>query len=305
MFGFTEHLGIDFPGEASGMMLPPEKWSGTTIANVPIGQGISVTPLQMAVAYLRRGQRRRDGEAAPDPRRTGPGIAPGLERDGGSANEEHAEEAAARGKSAAAQVTGFTVAGKTGTAQKINDDGIGYSQEKYWASFVGMVPAEDPELVILVMVDEPQQEYYGSEVAAPAFSQIADFALKNLGIAPTCRQVGGTSAEGRCEAMIESPLVRLKDLFSEVEGCRIVGDPSIPISALSYRCSQVGPGHLFFCVPGFVRDGHDFAPEAIGRGGSALCVERVLAVAVRKWWSRPCGGRWEGLPRRSSADRAP
>lgn len=78
--------------------------------------------------------------------------------------------------------------------------------------------------------------------------------------------------------MIESRLVRLKDLFSQVEGHRVVGDPSIPISALSYRSSQVGPGCLFFCVPGFVRDGHEYAPEAVGRGGSALCVERVLAV---------------------------
>jgi UDP-N-acetylmuramoyl-L-alanyl-D-glutamate--2,6-diaminopimelate ligase len=78
--------------------------------------------------------------------------------------------------------------------------------------------------------------------------------------------------------VIESRLVRLKDLFSQVEGCRVVGDPYTPISALSYRSSQVGPGHLFFCVPGFVRDGHEFAQEAVARGGSALCVERVLAV---------------------------
>jgi cell division protein FtsI (penicillin-binding protein 3) len=96
--------------------------------------------------------------------------------------------AAETGISQVSQVEGFTVAGKSGTAQKINEDGIGYSQDKYWASFIGMVPAESPELVILVMVDEPQDEIYGAEVAAPAFSEIADFALKHLGIAPTAAE---------------------------------------------------------------------------------------------------------------------
>lgn len=185
LFGFTEHLGIDFPGEASGTMLPLKKWSGSTIANVPIGQGISVTPLQMAVAYsvvandgvMVRPHFILDGQVPESHRVLSEKVALQM--------RIMLKEAAATGKSAAAQVKGFTVAGKTGTAQKIADDGIGYSKEKYWASFVGMVPAEDPKLVILVMVDEPQQEYYGSEVAAPAFARIADFALKNLGIAPT------------------------------------------------------------------------------------------------------------------------
>jgi cell division protein FtsI (penicillin-binding protein 3) len=185
-FGFTQSMGVDFPGEAAGMMLPPEKWSGATIINVPIGQGISVTPLQMAAAYATVAN---GGLAVP----------PHLAMDGRAADSRRVltekvsaqlramlKEAAARNQ--ASQVKGFTVAGKTGTAQKINDDGVGYSQEKYWASFIGMVPAESPELVILVMVDEPQVQYYGAEVAAPAFSKIADFALKHLGIAPTATQ---------------------------------------------------------------------------------------------------------------------
>ena len=184
-FGFTEPLGIDFPGEASGMMPPLNKWSGSTIANVPMGQGISVTPLQMAVAFsivandgvMVKPHFILDGQVPESHRVLSEKVALQM--------RAMLKQAVASGKSAAAQVKGFTVAGKTGTAQKINDDGIGYSQSKYWASFVGMVPAENPKLVILVMVDEPQQEYYGSEVAAPAFARIADFALKNLGIAPT------------------------------------------------------------------------------------------------------------------------
>jgi cell division protein FtsI (penicillin-binding protein 3) len=77
------------------------------------------------------------------------------------------------------------VAGKTGTAQKVKEGGGGYDQDRYVASFVGMVPAESPRLVILVKVDEPTTEHLGAYVAAPAFAKIADFALKSLGIPPT------------------------------------------------------------------------------------------------------------------------
>ncbi len=80
--------------------------------------------------------------------------------------------------------------------------------------------------------------------------------------------------------MVESGTVKLADLFRDVEGFRILGDPSLDVSSLSYRSSGVGPGHLFFCVPGFVRDGHEFAPEAVSRGAVALCVERELAVSI-------------------------
>ncbi len=80
--------------------------------------------------------------------------------------------------------------------------------------------------------------------------------------------------------MVESSAVRLADLLREVGGFRVEGDPSTDISHLSYRSSHAGPGHLFFCVPGFVRDGHDFAPDAVERGASALCVERKLDLPV-------------------------
>lgn len=80
--------------------------------------------------------------------------------------------------------------------------------------------------------------------------------------------------------MVESGAVRLVDLFREAEGSRIVGDPTTSISFLSYRNDTVGPGHLFFCVPGFVSDGHEFAEDAIARGAAALCVERELPVVV-------------------------
>lgn len=184
-FGFTEKLGIDFPGEAPGLMPVPEEWSGVTIANVPMGQGISVTPLQLAAAYCAIAN---DGVLV-QPHLALDAAVPWSRR---AVSESVARQLRAMltttvedGTGTQAQVAGYDVAGKTGTAQKAKEGGGGYSEDRFMSSFVGMVPASDPSLVILVMVDEPTTEHLGSKVAAPAFAKIADFALKSLGIPPT------------------------------------------------------------------------------------------------------------------------
>jgi cell division protein FtsI (penicillin-binding protein 3) len=183
-FGFTETLGIDFPGEADGQMLAAEKWSGTTIANVPIGQGIAVTPLQLAAAYAAIAN---DGVM----------VQPHLVVDQADTwtRQVVSKAVAAQlrqmllvtvedGTGKQARVQGYDVAGKTGTAQKVKETG-GYSEDHVVASFVGMVPASHPKLVILVTVDDPAIGQYGSSVAAPAFAKIAAFSLRRLGIPPT------------------------------------------------------------------------------------------------------------------------
>jgi cell division protein FtsI (penicillin-binding protein 3) len=184
-FGFTEPLDIDFPGEAAGQMLAPEKWSGTTIANVPIGQGVAVSPLQLAAAYAAVAN---DGQLV-QPHLVRNGKEPWTRRvvsDTVAAQlRSMLTDTVSDGTGKLAQVKGYQVAGKTGTAQKVKADGSGYSEDRYIASFVGMVPAEDPRLVILVMVDEPANSHLGAYVAAPGFARIADFSLKHLGIAPT------------------------------------------------------------------------------------------------------------------------
>jgi cell division protein FtsI (penicillin-binding protein 3) len=193
--GFTEKLDVDFPGETPGEMLAPEKWSGTTIANVPIGQGIAVSPLQLAAAYAAIAN---DGVL----------VQPHLVQDLTEHwNRDVVSPATAGqlrqmltvtvedGTGSRARVEGYEVAGKTGTAQKVNADG-GYAEDRFVASFVGMVPAEDPQLVILVMVDEPSTEHLGAYVAAPAFAKIATFALKRLGIPPTAVQTEATTSGG-------------------------------------------------------------------------------------------------------------
>ena len=187
-FGFGRPTGIDYPGESPGI-LPAEPWSGSTIGNVPIGHGIAVTPVQMAAAYaavanggvwVRPHLVRRIGEAEavrPARRRVvSPGVAATLVAllrrvvdDGGTGT--------------AAAVTGYSVAGKTGTAAKPDERG-GYSTSRYVASFVGLVPASAPRLVILVTVDEPRSAIWGNTVAAPAFAQMASFGLQYLGVPP-------------------------------------------------------------------------------------------------------------------------
>jgi cell division protein FtsI (penicillin-binding protein 3) len=187
-FGFGRVTGIDFPGESPGIVLPADKWSGSTIGNVPIGQGIAVTPVQMAAAYAaiaNRGIWSRPhivdhvaGGGRPSlyrRRLVAPGIASQLML--------MLKDVVAEGTGQYAAMPGYQVAGKTGTAQKPDSHG-GYATGRYVASFVGIVPASRPRVVVLVTVDEPQGAIWGGVVAAPAFQQIARFDLQYLEVPP-------------------------------------------------------------------------------------------------------------------------
>jgi cell division protein FtsI (penicillin-binding protein 3) len=187
-FGFGRVTGIDFPGESPGIVLPPDKWSGSTIGNVPIGQGIAVTPVQMAAAYAaiaNGGVWARPhivdhvaGGGRPSlykRRLVSPGVASQLML--------MLKDVVAEGTGTYAAMPGYQVAGKTGTAQKPDSHG-GYATGRYVASFVGIVPASRPRLVVLVTVDEPQGAIWGGVVAAPAFQQIARFDLQYLEVPP-------------------------------------------------------------------------------------------------------------------------
>jgi cell division protein FtsI/penicillin-binding protein 2 len=187
-FGFGRTTGVDFPGESPGIVLPPDQWSGSTIGNVPIGQGIAVTPVQMAAAYAavaNRGIWSRphlvdhvSGGGRPSLRRHRLLSRP-IARDVMSM----LKGVVAEGTGQFAAIDGYQVAGKTGTAQKPDSHG-GYATGRYVASFVGMVPASRPRLVVLVTVDEPHGAIWGGVVAAPAFQQIARFDLQYLEVPP-------------------------------------------------------------------------------------------------------------------------
>lgn len=188
-FGFGRPTGIDYPAEEMGIVPTPQEYSGSSIGNLPIGQGLSVTPMQMMAGYaaianggiLRaprliesidgdpvdhsEGTRVIGKETSAELRK----MLEGVLGDGGTASE--------------VSVPGYVLAGKTGTAQKVIDGT--YSETQYIASFVGFAPADDPRLLAAVIVDDPKGgDYYGGSVAAPAFGEIAAFALPYLGIAP-------------------------------------------------------------------------------------------------------------------------
>ena len=186
-FGFGKQTGIDFPGESAGLL--PAFWSGSTIGNVPIGQGISVTAIQLASVYAAIANGGMwiqphlvdhvQGEQTAEPRRRR--ILPrGVDHELLSMLKGVVSDA---GTGAAAEIPGYTVAGKTGTAQKPGPHG--YIPGAYDATFVGMVPARSPRVVVLVTVDEPHGAYYGGVVAAPAFAQIATFDLQYLEVPPS------------------------------------------------------------------------------------------------------------------------
>jgi len=189
-FGFGRKTGVEFPGEVAGTVLPTEQWSGTSILNIPIGQGLTITLTQLAAAYaaIANGGRAvrphlvsRVGSEPAAPGR-GPRIL--------SARTANALDSMLRGvvsgdgTGTLAQVEGFEVAGKTGTANKINPDSGEYDEYRVVASFVGYAPASRPQLLIAVAVDEPAGAAGGGDAAAPAFEQIAEFSLQTMGISP-------------------------------------------------------------------------------------------------------------------------
>jgi cell division protein FtsI (penicillin-binding protein 3) len=208
-FGFGTETGLDFPGESGGIVLDLEEWSGVTIGNLPIGQGIAVTPLQMALAYStiandgvwvepkivygsmdERGG--IDRSRAPASRRI---ISPRTAHQVTKMLTAVVED----GTGVAAQVPGYTIAGKTGTAQKPLPTG-GYGNS-YVASFAGYAPARDPQLVTIVVLDEPRP-IWGGHTAAPTFQKIMEFSLRHLGISPSGNAVQAAREieEARAEA---------------------------------------------------------------------------------------------------------
>jgi cell division protein FtsI/penicillin-binding protein 2 len=185
-FGFGRLTGVQFPAEEQGLVPELDEYSGSTMGNLPMGQGLSVTPIQMMAGYaaianggiLKRPQliERIGDEQISEPkgrRVITPEVASqvsemleGVLGPGGTASE--------------VSVPGYTLAGKTGTAE-VAENGT-YSKTKYIASFIGFAPAQNPQFLAAVIVDEPQGEIYGGSVAAPAFGELAGFALPYLGV---------------------------------------------------------------------------------------------------------------------------
>jgi len=240
-FNFGAETGVDLPGEATGILQSPENVNAVEIATISIGQGIAVTPLQMitaASAVANGGQLLRPQivakvmngdqviyEAQPDVQRQVVSsqtaadlreLMVGVVREGSGKN---------------AAISGYTIAGKTGTAQKAQS-GV-YVSGRYVASFVGIVPAEDPQLVCLVIVDEPSGVFYGSQVAAPIFKAVMTDALRYYEVAPSYTADDGIG-EGTEAITVQVPNVVNLDLQSALD----------KLHALGFATEVVGDGFL-------------------------------------------------------------
>ncbi len=181
--GFGSRSGTGLSGESPGIVLGPERWGPVETANIAFGQGIAVTPLQLAAAFSVLANEGKYVQPALFADRLGTGvpkqvIKPEIAREVVQMLEYATGE---DGTGHKAVPVGYRVGGKTGTAQKANARG-GYSKGKYNAVFAGLAPVNDPQLVIVVVVDEPKKSIYGGQVAAPVFRHIAESVLPYLGI---------------------------------------------------------------------------------------------------------------------------
>jgi cell division protein FtsI (penicillin-binding protein 3) len=208
-FGFGSSTGLEFPDESGGLLLDVDDWSGTSIGSIPIGQGVAVTPMQMLAAF---NVLANDGVYV-EPKLVLATVDADGERHvtGRSAERRVVSETTARsvrdmmvsvveaGTGREAAIEGYDVAGKTGTARKPQTPhmaGNGYQDlagnYHYVTTFAGFVPAQDPQLSIIVVIDEPSNGYYASQVTAPVFAELARYALRQFRIPPAAEPYRST-----------------------------------------------------------------------------------------------------------------
>jgi cell division protein FtsI (penicillin-binding protein 3) len=255
-FGFTEKTGIGLPGETSSPAKPDSFWVPLFQATVGFGQGISVTPMQMVTAYaalanggylvrpkILMSELAPEGKEPFEVRRV---LSPhtvqlmrqvliGVTEDGGTGVQ--------------ARVPGIRVAGKTGTAQKY-EQGFGYEHKKYFSSFIGFLPADQPELIIGVFVDEPRGQFYGGQVAAPIFKHLAERSLQLLDRMPK-----GALAESerheKAPAQVAVPEIKMtegKTVMPDLQGVS-VRDALRALEPFTDKIKIAGSGYVDSQVP--------------------------------------------------------
>ncbi len=227
-FGFGRPTGIELPGEGEGILFNPDDMRDSDIATMSIGQSIAVTPLQMLQAYgaLANGGKMMkphviasivnpDGTTyqASKAEEVGQPITPEVDH----TLVPMLEQVVSGGGGVKAQVNGYRLAGKTGTAQKLDTEHGGYLDGRYIASFIGFGPIEQPEAVCLVVLDDPEGVYYGGQIAAPVFAEVMGEIMRYRGIHPNVTDVADT---GTAEKAALEPLT----LTRTEEGKIIVPD---------------------------------------------------------------------------------
>src|SRR5215213_3824929 len=183
-FGFGKPAGVDVWGEDAGVVPAYKHWSGSTIGNIPMGQGLTVTPLQLVAGYaaIANGGQRVTPHVAEQETPAAPGSRV-ISEETSAIVRGMLQGVVDEGSGHFAQIPGYTVAGKTGTSQ-IVDPNTGTYGDEYVASFIGFAPASDPEYVLLIAVNDPQRTYWGEIAAAPAFREVMSFTLSYFNVPP-------------------------------------------------------------------------------------------------------------------------
>jgi cell division protein FtsI (penicillin-binding protein 3) len=266
-FGFGERTGVELAGETRGLLRKVSNWEKTSIMSVAIGQEVGTTPVQVASAFgaianegvriaphLVKEVRDERGQivhrAEPQTRRV---VRPDTARE----IRRMLEGVTISGTAKAARPAGYSAAGKTGTAQKVDPATRAYSKSKYVASFVGFAPVENPSVVIIVVLDEPSGSYYGGTVAAPVFREIAEHVLPYLDVAPD------TELKPEERAAEEQIAGGVGGADNGAESGRAVQSPDGSASGGSASESEVAPATLPEVVRGGGRRGEVvYAPAA-------------------------------------------
>ena len=296
-YGFGHLTGLNWPGESAGIVGSPATWYGSSAASVPIGTGIAVTPLQILDAY---------NAVANDGVFVTPHLVQGLVNDKGVEHLLAAhvgrrvidtstvrqlvpmlEGVVQDGTAVLAHIPGYTVAGKTGTAQVPDPTGLGYVLGDWNATFVGFVPAQAPQLSGIVVLNHPTP-IYGGSVSAPVFSKIMQYALRRFDIAAACGfdDLGFDVAAWRFKVtslavLDESAGVAIEKIVERMQPLAVVGQTNgVGVTQVAFDHRSVVRGALFCCLVGEHADGHEFAPKAYRRGAVAFICEHTLGAEV-------------------------
>ena len=215
-FGFGSLSGIDLPGEEYGILFKADQMRDSDIATMSIGQSIAVTPIQLASAISAIANKGmllkpriikevRNSDGSVDRNSEIVQVRQVIQENTATTLIGMLEQVVASGGGSKASVKGYRIAGKTGTAEKLKDDGSGYLTGHYIASFAGFAPVEDPQITVLVIIDDPNGIYYGGQIAAPIAGEIFEQVLRYLNIKPL-----NNSFEGAPLKQAQAPQISAK-----------------------------------------------------------------------------------------------
>ncbi len=226
-FGFGEKTGIGLPGESKGQLASPRKWGAIELATISFGQGVSVTSLQLVTAlsaianggYLMKPyviEKIVDPEGTVIEENKPEVVTRVISYDTSHQMKKILQNVVENGTGKKTQIPGFSVAGKTGTAQIPDPTFGGYHPDRYIASFIGFTPVEDPEIVMAVVVEAPRKKTHGGSVAGPIFKNIAEKVLFHIGVSPNNELVG-------MKVMPDLSGMTVRDIlkWSEAEGIKV------------------------------------------------------------------------------------